>query len=456
MSIRRGMSKSAVLAVAAGAALTIAGCTAPGAGNDDEDTGGEDTGSAAGSEISAPVTPEEVAELGDITLSVWADQGEQEFMDAFIPEFESTFANVTVEIQYKSYNDLVTTVLNAMNSDDAPDVTQGNQGWATDGALVEAGLIRPLDDVATAYGYQEAAGDAISQLQWSDDGATFGSGTIYGMSPDNQMVGIFYNKAKLADLGLEAPRTLDELQAAMAAGAGAGEVPLMLGNSDKASAMQALSILQGALTPAADTRDWITGADGASFDVASNIEALDTMVGWVDDGYVSEGYDGTSPDDAAAAFAGGEGMFYIGGNWNAGTISDGNEFGFVAGLTDGDYASSGSFGLPWHIGANSDATLAAAAFVGLINAAETADMLASVNRVPIHGAQAGGEGSIFGDLLVASDEQLGGNGALFWYDWATDTMFDTFTSGLQETLAGRQSSADLVSTVQQNWDDFQE
>ncbi|MFV0427739.1 MAG: ABC transporter substrate-binding protein [Beutenbergiaceae bacterium] len=452
MSIRRGMSKSAALAVVAGAALAIAGCTAPGTGNDDD--GGSSGG--GGETISEPVTPEQVAELGDITLSVWADQGEQEFMDSFIPEFESTFSNVTVDIQYKSYNDLVTTVLNAMNSDDAPDVTQGNQGWATDGALVEAGLIRPLDDVASAYGYQAAAGDAISQLLWSEDGSTFGSGTIYGMSPDNQMVGIFYNQSILDELGLEVPRTLADLEAAMMAGADAGQVPLMLGNSDKASAMQTLSILQGALTPSADTRDWITGAEGATFDVESNIEALDTMVGWVNDGYVSAGYDGTSPDDAAAAFAAGEGMFYIGGNWNAGTISDGTQFGFVAGLEDGDYASSGSFGLPWHIGANSDATLAAAAFVGLINAAETADMLAAVNRVPIHGAEASDESSIFGDLLVASDDQLGGTGALFWYDWATDTMYDTFTSGLQETLAGRQSSADLVSTVQQDWDDFQE
>lgn len=447
MKIQRGMRVGAV-AVFATAALGLSACSAP---------GGDDAAPAeVTEEITAPVTPEEVAELGDVTLSVWADQGEQDLMDQFVPAFEEKYSNVTVDIQFKSYDDLTATVLNAMNSDDAPDVTQGNQGWATDGALVEAGLIRPLDDVAAAYGYNEVAGDAISQLQWAEGGSSFGSGTVFGMSPDNQMVGLFYNKSKLESLGLEVPRTLDELNAAMQTASDAGETALMLGNSDKAAAMQALSIVQGALTPAADTRDWITGAAGSDFNVDTNKQAVELLASWVSDGYVSSGYDGMSPDDAAANFAGGEGVFFVGGNWFAGTIADGAEFGFASGLDDGGNASSGSFGLPWHVGANSDETLAAIAFVGMVNEADTADMLASVNRVPIHPVSGGEEGSIFPDLLTASDEQLSGNGALYWYDWATDTMFDTFTSSLQEVLAGKSSADDLLATVQSDWDEFQE
>lgn len=437
------------IGAAAAAALALAGCSAPG--------GSSETASDSAStsdQITAPVTADQVAGLGDTTLSVWADQGEQDFMEALIPAYEAKYPNVTVDIQYKSFNDLMATVLNAMNSSDAPDVTQGNQGWATDGALVSAGLLRPLDDVAAAYDYESAAGDSITQLQWSSDGAQFGTGSIYGMSPDNQMVGIFYNKTKLAALGLDVPRTLADLDAALKAAKAAGETPLVLGNSDKASAMQALSLIQGALTPAADTRAWITGAEGATFDVPSNGEAIDHLAGWVADGLVSPGYDGTSPDDAAAAFAGGEGVFFIGGNWYAGTIADGSQFGFTAGLKDGDYASSGSFGLPWHVSAKSDATIAALAFVGMVNSADTASTLASVNRVPIHAVDAGQPGSIFPDLLTASAEQLDNGGPLYWYDWATDTMFDTFTSGLQSVLAGQSSSSELLKQIQDDWTTF--
>ncbi len=147
-------------------------------------------------------------------------------------------------------------------------------GDATDGALVKAHLIRPLDDVVKAYDYEKAAGAAISQLEWSTDGKTFGSGSVYGMSPDNQMVGLFYNKAKLQKLGLGAPTTLDELTSALAAAKAAGETPIVLGNSDKGSAMQAFSVVQGALSPAKDTVGWVTGKSGADFDT----EAVDDAI----------------------------------------------------------------------------------------------------------------------------------------------------------------------------------
>lgn len=447
MTHRNRAARLAPIALGTGLLLGLAGCSAPGSGS-------SAPAAEQATEIDAPVTAEQVAELGDVTLHVWADQGEQDLMDAFVPAYEKMYPNVDVEIQFKSYNDLTATVVNAMNSDDAPDVTQGNQGWATDGALVKAGLIRPLDDVADAYGYRDAAGSAITQLEWSEDGKTFGSGSVYGMSPDNQMVGLFYNKEKLAKLGAEVPASLDDFEATLEKAAKAGELPISLGNSDKAAAMQAFSLVQGVQTPAEDTRAWIAGEQQADFAVPSNVDALKTFASWADRGYFTAGYDGSSPDDAAAAFAGGDGVFFVGGNWFASTISDADTFGFTAGFEEGGYATAGSFGMPWHVSSKSDAELAAVAWVGMLNSEETAPMLADVQRVPVHGVEAGDGKTTFGDLLTASSDQLQGSGPLFWYDWATDTMFDTFTGGLQETMAGRTSPEDLAKRIQEDWSAF--
>ncbi|MFC4223512.1 ABC transporter substrate-binding protein [Lysinibacter cavernae] len=432
-------------------ATSLAACSAPGASS-----GGSDTSTFT--KITAPVTADEVSKLGDITLNVWADQGEEDTLKLLEPLYEKEFSNVDVKIQYKSYEDLTQTVVNAMNSDSAPDVTQGNQGYATDGTLVKAGLIRPLDDVAEVYGYADAVGDAISQLQWSDDGKVFGSGTTYGMSPDNQMVGVFYNKKILSGLGITPPTTFTEFEAALAAVKASGEQPITFGNADKTTAMQAFSVVQGAMTPASDTVAWITGQKGSDFNNDTNAAALDTWTKWVSDGYLSPGYDGTSPDDAANAFAAGTGAFYIGGNWHAGTISDSDTFGFVAAPVgeSGTTASSGSFGLPWHIGSKSKNEKAAIAFVAMINSADFAQNLADVNRVPVQTKNVTAPTPLFSDLTVASDEQLSNNGSLYWYDWATDTMYDTFTSGLQEVMAGRTSSPDFLTTVQKNWTTFQD
>lgn len=434
-----------------GLALALSACSAPGSG-----ASKPATPSASADTITAPVTAEQVAALGQVTLHVWADQGEESLMKLIVPKYEAAFTNVKVDIQYKSFNDLTATVVNALNSTEAPDVAQGNQGWATDGALVKAGLLRPLDDVADAYGYRAAAGAAISQLQWSPDGKTFGSGTLYGLAPDNQMVGVFYNKTKLEDLGLAAPTSFDELTAALAKAKAANEIPIMLGNSDKATAMQAFSVVQGASTPAADTVAWITGQSGADFNNAGNLKALDTWTSWVKDGYFADGYDARSPDDAAASFAKGKGVFLFAGNWQAGTISDGKTFGFMAAPKSAanEAASSGSFGLNWHVSAKSKLTPAALAFVGMINDPKNAALLAEVNRVPIAADGVTSTDAMFTALVAASKQQLSTNGSLYWYDWATNSMFDTFTSGLQELMTGRITSDKLLTQVQQDWADF--
>ena len=42
-----------------------------------------------------------------------------------------------------------------MNSGNAPDVAEGNQGFQIDSALVKAKLIKPLDSYATKYGWNK-------------------------------------------------------------------------------------------------------------------------------------------------------------------------------------------------------------------------------------------------------------------------------------------------------------
>jgi len=107
------------------------------------------------------------------------------------------------------------------------------------------------------------------------------------------------------------------------------------------------------------------------------------------------------------------------------------------------------------VSAKTKLTPAAIAFVGMINDPKNANLLAQVNRVPIATAGVTSTDVMFNDLLKASGDQLSSNGSLYWYDWATNTMFDTFTSGLQELMNGRKSSTELLTAVQQDWTEFQ-
>ena len=80
--------------------------------------------------------------------------------------------------------------------------------------------------------------------------------------------------------------------------------------------------------------------------------------------------------------------------------------------------------------------------------------IAAPDRVPIAADGVTSTDAMFTALVAASKQQLSTNGSLYWYDWATNSMFDTFTSGLQELMTGRITSDKLLTQVQQDWADF--
>ena len=433
-----------VLFAAAGVAALAVGLTACAPGSNS--SGGAET-----EEITAEVTPEQVAELGDITLTGWADVAEQGLMEQFIPRFEDEYPNVTVDMQYKSFNDLIATVVNAANSEDAPDVFQGNIGYAVDGALVEAGLVRPLDDVAEVYGWDsDAAADTLAPARWNEDGTRFGSGTLYGMSVITEVQGIYYNKAKLEALGLEVPQSIDELEAALPVAAAAGEQPIMLGNADQYAAMHLYSDIAAAEQDPQDIRDWVFGEKDATFATEGNLAAAERIADWAQQGWLGEGYDGIGNEDAIARFADGEGVFFVGGSWNGAKLTDAPAPGFgMSALPDGGV---GAIASPWHISSNSDASPAAIAFLDMLRTPETAQEIVDTGRLPVLLEGVSGKGELESETLAVADATIAAGGQVGYYDWTTTDMFSVMGGALQELMAGRITAEEFADTVQADWE----
>ncbi len=453
-----------VIALAVGGSLVLTGCSSPGGSEGEGDPASEssaagDPTAEAPTGVVLPVTAEAIADMGPTTLSVWADGGEELTMAQLIPQFEAMYPNITVDLTLKGFDDLMSTVVPALSGDSAPDVAQGNQGYAVDGTLVGADLIRPLDDVATAYGWANSYNVSdYGQFSWAPDGSSFGSGTLYGMSPVTEFVGVFYNKSKLADLGLEAPQTFEEFEAALAAAKSAGELPIMMGNSDKYPATHVYGVIQGAFTPAQNTRDWIGGSAGSTFNDPTNEQALNSMKQWADEGYFPKGFNGISADDATAQFGSGDGVFLIGGTWNAGAINKtlGADAGFISAPSgsSGASAGTGSLGLGWHVSSKTDAEPAAIAFVAMIMDSANAQVFADLNRIPASNGTVSSSNALFEEQIRGAARTLADSGQTYYFDWATETMYDVFTASLQEFLDGRISAADFMSVVQTDWDTF--
>ena len=193
--------------------------------------GGRDTTAAPTGDVET-----DPAELGEVTLTVWDQEvrgGQNEQIEALNAAFMEAYPNITIDRVSRSTDDLRTTLRLALSGDDAPDVVQANNSRSEMGQYVAAGLLVPLDEYAEAYGWFDRFPESVRALaSYSEDGAVFGEGQLYGLPQMGEIVGLFYNKTKLDELGLEPPATTDDFVAAVEAAQEAGETPVQFGNSE--------------------------------------------------------------------------------------------------------------------------------------------------------------------------------------------------------------------------------
>ena len=147
-----------------------------------------------------------------------------------------------------------------------------------------------------------------------------------------EIVGVYYNKKKLADLGLKVPTTWSEFTAQLATIKKSGETPLMLGDLEKWPAIHVFGPIQGAHTPAAEIMDLGLGNPGGDWTDATNTAAATELASWVKDGYFNADINGSKYDDIVAKFGAGTGVFLMAGSWNTATLDPvmGDNLGFFA------------------------------------------------------------------------------------------------------------------------------
>ncbi len=437
---KRTPLRMTVLAVGAvTTALVLASCSAPGSGTTQASTSTD--------ALTSKVTAADVAKLGTTTLKMWADQAEEPLMKKVVPAFEKEYPNVTVDITYKSFDDLTATVVNAAASSSAPDVFQGNIGYAVDGALVKAKLVRSLDDVADVYGWNSGTGaSTLAPAKWNANGTTFGSGTLYGMSPISEVQGIYYNKSKLADLGITAPTTISALEKDLPIAKAADEQPIMLGNSDQYAGTHIFSDVAVTEQKPASIRDWIGGKSGSTFETDGNVKAADTMKAWAQAGYFGSGYDGLSNEDAIAKFAKGDGVFFVGGSWNGASLTSA-KFGFSS-LVSGGVGATAS---PWHISAKTTKTAAAVAWLDMLRSPTVGQEILDTGRLPVITDGVTSTDPLQEETLTALKDTIAAGTQVGYYDWTTTDMLSVMGSGLQEVMAGRTTSGDFAEAVQTAW-----
>jgi raffinose/stachyose/melibiose transport system substrate-binding protein len=408
--------------------------------------------------------------LGPVTLTVISAEGSggpRNALRALSKSFEQKYPNVTVKISFRDFTSWTKQAKLVVSSDNSPDVFAGNQGYQLDGELVKAGLIKPLDEYAKAYGWDKSnTPETLQQFKWTNDGQKFGEGTLWGVAQSGQSVGVFANKKKLAAAGVDPAslKTFADFDAALAklrASLPASEPVIALGNKDQYGAIHLWGGIQGAFVPAQDIRNWIFQKDGATFNNPGNVKSLEKLKEWADKGYLGKGdsFNSRNDSDAAIAFGKGEGALMIGGNWNAATakqgLGDDATFFNMPPGDGGKMENIGSSSFPMHISAKTKYPDLAAAYLDWITGPSAGKALVATQQVPAATDSTAQPGDpLARDVKAGWDQLVQAGGLTLYPDWSSPTMLQTMGQTFQEMLAGRISPQDVVSKVQDDWEQY--
>ncbi|MFL4474412.1 ABC transporter substrate-binding protein [Paeniglutamicibacter sp. MACA_103] len=447
----RGKTRTLALAAAAALALTLSACT-------------------PGSEAPAPTTAQpgaaiekDVSKMGEATLTVWDQEvrgGQNEQMTKLNAAFEAKYPNVTIKRNSQSFEDLGKTLRLALSGTDAPDVVQANNARNTMGAFVKAGQLLPLDDWAAAYGWSDRyPASVLKYSQYSTDGTTFGSGSVYGLPQVGEVVGVFYSKKKLESLDLEVPGDWAAFEAAIATAKEKGETPLLLGNIEKWPAGHVFGPVQGAKAPAEAIELLGFGNAGASWTTAENQAAAQTLADWSAKDYFNQGVNGTEYDAAWQKLTKGEGVFLMGGSWMAADLADamGEDVGFFAPpATAGQGAhTTGGTGLPFTVTAKTKNPDLAAAYIDFITNDDAMKILAETGNLPVIDTQKYAPASgVLKDVYTQFGTVTTTGTLLPYLDYATPTMGDTLGDSLQGLLDGRMDAKAFTEALEADYAGF--
>jgi raffinose/stachyose/melibiose transport system substrate-binding protein len=395
-----------------------------------------------------------------VTLNAYFETG-FDIPFALADEFAKQYPNVTWDIKQDQFTNLINSTPRLLSGDNPPDIIR----LPTMVTFANQGLLKNLDDYAAAFGWNDWPVPQLNQNRVAEDG-TRGSGTLYAMGLNYSLTGIFYNKELAAQIGMtEAPQTLAEFEALLAAAKEAGLLPIMqwgsaLSGMGLAFPLQALMASVGPVEP---INDWIFQKPGATINTPENLIAAQHLNDWITNGYFPEDINAIEYTAANARFGEGEGVFMFNGDWQNPAYDaamPGNVGFFVMPpAEEGGSPAAMSAPLTYGIAATAVNADCAAFFFNWVATDETARQI----NVDIGGSNPGGpsgyeiptvaEGSVTNETLAAGVVVGEAGTSMDFIANATSAIFaQGWTPELQKMVGGRQDAAGLLEAVQAEYE----
>ena len=197
-------------------ASLLAGCgSTPAEEAPEADTAEEGEASAEEAGEAAPASDEGAEIYMFIASPEYADA-----INELIEAYKEVAPNVTINYE-TTQNDYPTLLKAKLNSGEVPDIFSSTSGKEID-------VYKEYSQDLTGEGLTEAMSDSVKSVMASPED---GSG-IYGIAIKGNYFGLCYNKAIFDEVGIELPKTLDEVEAACEKLKDAGYQPFTTGYAE--------------------------------------------------------------------------------------------------------------------------------------------------------------------------------------------------------------------------------
>jgi raffinose/stachyose/melibiose transport system substrate-binding protein len=445
-------------------AILVAACASPGAvatpttAPSASEAPSSSTGSEAPSASSTAGGPDCGTE--PVTLSAYFETG-FDIPFKLSEEFTKQYPNVTWDIKQDQFTNLMTATPRLLSGDNPPDLIR----LPSMVSLVKDGLLKNLDDYATAYGWDQWSAAQLAQNRVAEDG-TRGSGSLYAMGLNYSMTGVFYSKKLAEQIGMtQPPATVAEFEDLLKKAKDAGLQPIMAWNATASGGGLAFPLqnLMAAYGPTEPINDWIFQKPDTTIDTPTNLTAAEHLQQWVEADYFPEDVNAIEYTDANSRFGKGEGVFMFNGDWQNATYDKDQPEGvgffvFPPGETGGKVAAM-SAPLTYGIAANAKNADCAAFFFNWVATNEVARQI----NVDIGGSNPGGPtdlpiptaaaGSVTNETLAAGNQVAKDNGGMDFIANATGAIFaQGWTPELQKLVGDKQDAAGLLKAVQAEYE----
>lgn len=426
-------------ALAAAGALTLTACSSGDDGSDGAD--------------GAPADGDWSGE----TLTVMHFEGEDSAMgiawDRAIEIFEEE-TGATVDLQLTAFEDLRTSAEQLFDSSDAPDVAEYNKGNATAGQLAAIGVIQSLDDAYEEYGWGEKLADSVATTAQYDENGVMGSGSYYGVPNYGEFVFLYYNADMFAEAGLEAPQSIEDVEAAAAAFADAGVTPFA-----ESAQEYPLGQLWYQLALSKADRSFVDAyqlyTEPVDWSGEEITYATETLVDWIDSGYISSASTGMTAEDAGLQFINGEvPMFYSGSWWYGRFLSEIS--GFELGVTNwpSTELTPGSGGNMWVVPVESQQPELAEIFIDITMRPEIQALLGESGGLPVAANTEDIADEDAQTLIGLFNEVNERDGLAFYPDWPTPDFYGDLNAVLQGLVNGDYTAAEAQSQLEEYYENY--